>query len=69
MLELVKPYIEGFSVRSIKEEPMDVVEVSANLPTGMPKKRKSAPMNVSAPAVVTTTPVETTKSKKKKNKK
>lgn len=65
MLELVKPYIEGFSVRSIKEEPMDVVEISVDSQTETPKKRKS-----STPAVVTPpTSAESTKAKKKKNKK
>lgn len=28
MLQLVKPFIEGFSVPSIKEEPMDTEEMS-----------------------------------------
>lgn len=69
MLELVKPYIEGFSVRSIKEEPMDVVEISADLQTGIQKKRKSTTMNVNTSAAMTPTSVETIKSKKKKNKK
>lgn len=69
MLELVQPYIEGFSVRSIKDEPMDVVEESADLQAGTPKKRKSPTTDVNTPVVVAATSVDTTKSKKKKNKK
>lgn len=54
---MVKPYIEGFSVKSIKEEPMDVVEDEDTTT----KKRKT----------VNATPTVGTegKSKKKKNKK
>lgn len=56
MLQLVRPFIEGFSVPSIKVEPMDTDDVPA---IGSAQKR---PVDSAAPK----TPGTKTKSKKNK---
>lgn len=67
LLELVKPYIEGFSVRSIKDEPMDVDDKVA-----VPATKRKNPSEVNAAAAAAETAndnVTVVKNKKKKNKK